>query len=171
MGLICEYFVASSDVEAAAVVHRVGGPSDASGELVPEKRSLFRRRRPDPAPTVPAVAFRTVDGGGVEPVVQMGELEAVLTGRPHDHAVQGSDVIASVDDGGCLVVRLTPTLVAALADAAGSDLSDVATRWSQTEEFWGEGDPLVLTDLVARLAALARDARDEGAGLYCWVST
>lgn len=172
MGLICEYFAAPSDEEAAAVVHRLGGPGDASGQVRPEKRrSLFHRRaRTVDEPVTPAVAYPTVDGVGVEPVVQMGELEAVLTGRPPDDAVQGGDVIASVDDGACLVVRLTSTLTDALAAAEGTDLLDVATRWSATEEFWGEGDPVLLADLIAGLARLARDARADGAELYCWVS-
>jgi len=170
MGLICEYFAAPSDEEAAAVIRRVGGPGDASGEVRDEKRrSVFHRRSRQDEPAVPAVAYPTVDGGGVEPVVQMGELEAVLTGRPADDAVQGGDVIAAVGGGECLVVRLSPTLTAALAAADTADLMDVATRWSATEEFWGEGDPLVLADLLARLVALAHGARAEGAALYCWV--
>lgn len=87
MGLICAYFAAPSEEDAGAVVHCVGGPSDSSGQLLPDptKRSLFRRR---PAATGtssgsgPGIAFPTVDGGGIEPVVQMGTLRSTYHRTP-----------------------------------------------------------------------------------------
>jgi hypothetical protein len=41
--------------------------------------------------------------------------------------------------------------------------------WSQTEEFFGRGDPQILAGLLHELAELARRARHRGERLYCWV--
>jgi len=108
MSLLCEYFAAPSDAAAAAVVDRLGGPADATGEPVPAKRGLFHRQaRPDRTPARPAVAYPTVDGGGIEPVVQLATLEEILTGRTYDDVIEGleeGNVVAERDGGHRLVV-------------------------------------------------------------------
>jgi len=45
----------------------------------------------------------------------------------------------------------------------------VAVPWSQTEEFFGRGDPQILTGLLHELAELARRARTKDERIYCWV--
>jgi hypothetical protein len=97
----------------------------------------------------------------------------LLTGRPYDEIEQDSrsgHVIATREDPGTrLVVRLSDSLVRALIPATGEQLAAVAVPWSQTEEFWGQGDPDVLADILKDLAGLARRARQRGHRLYCWV--
>lgn len=174
MSLLCEYFAAPSDAAAAVVVDRLGGPADATGAPVPTKRGLFRHKaEPVRAPAGAAVAYPTVDGGGIEPVVQLATLEEILTGRTYDDVIEGleeGNVVAERDGGHRLVVRLTPTLTAALSDADPDTLAAAALPWSQTEEFWGEADPAPLAGFLARLADLARGARERGDTLYCYVS-
>lgn len=67
------------------------------------------------------------------------------------------------------VSRLADSLQAALAGAGEARLREVAQPWSETEEFWGQGDPAVLGDRLIGLAALARRGRDTGQRLYCWI--
>lgn len=177
MGLVCEYFAAPSDAEATTVLDERARPAGAPRR--PAGRSLLRRLarraeevRPD-EPATPSPAYPTVDGGGVEPTVQMGTLEEALTGRPYDDVMAGREddgVVAHRDGGELLLVRLTATLTAALADADESRLAAAAVPWSATEEFWGQADPEHLAALLGRLAELARDARAKGWPLYCVVS-
>jgi hypothetical protein len=61
-------------------------------------------------------------------------------------------------------------LVDALALADAERLATVAGPWSQTEEFFGAGDPEELTNLLQDLSRLAREARSRGETVYCWVS-
>lgn len=67
------------------------------------------------------------------------------------------------------MVTLTDEIQAALADADGDRLSSIAIPWSQTQEFWGQGDPDTLAGLLGELAELARRARARNERLYCWV--
>jgi hypothetical protein len=148
MGILCDYFAASSDEQAASVIDRDGGP-----------------RQGDPA-------FPTVDAKGIVPMVMMGTLEALLTGRTYDEVTAAHPVaepVAVRDEGERLVVRLAGTLSGALADASDERLAEVAVPWSETEEFWGAGDPAELTPVLRDLAALARRARSDGQHLYCWM--
>ncbi|WP_146905335.1 hypothetical protein [Cellulomonas aerilata] len=108
----------------------------------------------------------------MEPIVQMGTLEAALTGRSYDDVMADradDGVIADRDGGERLVVRLTAALSDSLADAGEAHLATVAVPWSETDEFWGQGDPEDLAALLGRLADLARDARAKGWSLYCRV--
>ncbi|WP_456845973.1 hypothetical protein [Cellulomonas sp. P5_C6] len=175
MSVLCEYFAAPSDAAAAAVVDRLGGPADASGAPVTKTRGFFHRKaEPVHVPGGPVVAYPTVDGGGIEPVVQLATLEEILTGRSYDDVIDGleeGNVVAERDGGQRLVVRLTPTLTAALVDSSADTLAAAALPWSQTEEFWGEADPAPLAGFLGRLADLARGAREAGDTLYCFVTT
>ena len=89
MGLLCDYFVASSDDDAAATIDWGGGPGRPAPAPSPPRRGLFRRHA-EPATTQaePTVLYPTVDGGGIEPLVQMGTLEALLTGRDYDDVME-----------------------------------------------------------------------------------
>lgn len=186
MGVMFDYFAAPSDEAAAATIDRVGGPGSqtavAAAPVAPvqEKRGLFMRKRSEPAPQTPPfindetlVVFDTLSVKGIDPLVQLGTLEELLTGRPYDDVVEdersGKD-LASRNGGECLVLTITDTLCAGLAAASDEQLAEVAVPWSQTEEFWGQGDPTDLTEFLRELAALARRADAAGHKLYCWLS-
>ena len=112
-------------------------------------------------------------GDGIEPTVQMGTLEALLTDRSYDDVVAvdpRGEPVAERDGGERMVVRLGAGLTDVLATAPDSRVLDVAGPWSPTEEFWGEGDPEALVPFLRTLAALARGARTGGGHLSCWVS-
>jgi hypothetical protein len=163
MGVIFDYFIAASDNDAAATIDRVGGP----GLAVPAQRGLFGRRK---TPDLPALD--SVLAAGIDPVVQAGTLEALLTDRPYDDLEsdpQWSLILAERNGGEQLVVRVTDSLVNALAQADPDRLSSVATPWSQTEEFWGQARPEDLAAVLHRLARLAQKARAQGQAMFCWV--
>jgi hypothetical protein len=148
MGVLCDYFAASSDEVATATIDLPGGPAADSGG-----------------------SFDMVSGNGIDPVVQMGTLEALLTGRGYDEIAQRhvpSAIVVSREDGGRLVVRLTGELQAALSHADDARLAVVAVPWSQTEEFWGQGDPADAASWLGELAGLARRATTRRERLYCW---
>ena len=180
MGVIYDYFSADSDEQAASVIDRLDGPgaraaSPPSGEA--PRRGLFRRKvdllvAPTEAPP-PDLVFDTVPGHGIDPVVQMGTLEELLTGRSYDDEIatdpRNGHTVAVRDGGERHVLTLTHSLATALAQASDERLAEVAVPWSQTEEFWGDADPDVLTDFLHSLAALARRAQATQQLLYCWV--
>lgn len=66
-------------------------------------------------------------------------------------------------------MTLTDELQAALAHADDAQLASVAVPWSQTEEFFGQGDPHILTRLLHDLAELARRSGNKDERMYCWV--
>jgi hypothetical protein len=160
MGLLCDYFVAPSDDEAAATVDWVGGPSRP-----PEpQRRLFRRQpKVEGLPTVPLP--------GIDPAVMMGTLESLLTGRAYDDVVHdpSGHQVAIRRGGERLVWALTESLQAALIDADGTRLREVALEWVQTEEFLGQGDPMIAERGLSALADLVRASRSKGSRLYCWL--
>jgi hypothetical protein len=179
MALLCDYFLASSDEDAASVIDRIGGPGARPPWTAPvpsHRPGLLRRRvetPPQPTPVAPAEpVFPTVSGNGIEPVVQMGTLEALLTGRTYDDVMAehpGGREVAVNDGGERLVMRLSDELSEALADATENALAAAAVPWAQTEEFWGQGDPQILERFLRNLAGLARQARDTDRRLYCWL--
>jgi len=171
MGLLCDYFIAPSDDAAAATIDWVGGP----GRAAPKTSSLgrFRRLVGRESTSTDQGSYPSVDGSGIEPVVQLGQLEAILTGRDVDEVLESSDagqLIAERGGGERLVVRLSAPLTGALAGAPADGVPGVAARWAQTEEFWGNADPNVLAEFLRELSGLARQARERGEALYCWVS-
>lgn len=178
MGVLFDYFAADSDSEAGSVIDRAGGPGSQTVQVSPPtggKRGLFGRKRATPQPftTDPGlVAFDTVSVKGIDPVVQLGTLEELLTSRPYDDVVndpRAGKTVASADGGERLVCTITDSLTTALARASDEELQRVAQPWSQTEEFWGDADPEELTEILGELAGLARRAQANGHRLYCWV--
>ncbi|WBB74321.1 hypothetical protein O7602_01800 [Micromonospora sp. WMMD1128] len=149
VGILCDYFSAPSDEAAAAVADVLGGPRAAA----------------DPG-------FDVVELKGIEPAVRLGTLEALLTNLDYDAVTRNprqGKAVAVRDDGEVLVISLTDELRAALADAPESRLREVARPWSETEEFWGQGDQSVLAEVLIELAGLARRATTRDERLYCWV--
>ncbi|MGU3644840.1 hypothetical protein ACLBXX_07700 [Microbacterium sp. C23T] len=177
MGVMFDYFAAPNDEEAAATIDRPGGP--AQPEVVPQaspaRRTLFGRRRPaivSASDSASAVVYDTVSVKGIDPVVQLGTLEGLLTGRTFDDVLAdprtGHD-LAIRDGGELLVVTINDAVSAALGTADEGTLEQVAGPWSQTEEFWGRGDPTELAGFLKDLAGLARRAQASGDRLYCWI--
>lgn len=168
MGVIFDYFIAPDDGAAAAVIDRVGGPGSAGTS---------------PARDVPTGdhgaesgagggTLPTVADAGFDPVVQATTLEALLTRRAYDDLTKvpgWGRVVASRDGGEQTVVAMSSTLVDALASVDDATLSEAVVPWSQTEEFWGAGDPDALLPVVRDLAGLARRATPAGHRMYCWV--
>jgi hypothetical protein len=160
VGVLCDYFTAPSDEAAAATIDWDGGPSRPDLQ----KRGVLRRSKgPEPLPTV--------EFGGVEPTVQMGTLDEILTGTPFGEVLADptAAIIAERDGGERLVVRLSTRLQAALAVADADRLKDAAVPWAATAEFFGLGDPEELGDRLVELSALARSAERRAQRMYCWL--
>lgn len=170
MGLLCDYFVAPSDDDAAGTLDRLGGPGGAPAGSPDPRGWLFRRPEAPAVDTAPL--FPTVAGNGIEPVVQLGTLEALLTGRTFDQVLDAGarEPVAQRDGGDRLVLRVNDALVDALVSTPDDRIEAVALPWSRTEEFWGAAHPEVLARFLHDLAALSRGARDRGDTVYCWVS-
>jgi hypothetical protein len=97
----------------------------------------------------------------------------LLTGRPYDAVVadpRSGHALAVGDDGERLVLTLTDSLTTALAAATPARLAEAAVPWSQSEEFWGAGDPDTLAAILNDLADLARRAQSRRHRMYCWIS-
>lgn len=161
MALLCDYFMASSNEEAAAVVGWPGGPAHPAAE----KRSLLRRTKQEAQP------YEVLSLPGVEPTVTIGQLDGLLTQRSIMEVIQDPDrePIALVDGGERVVVPLGARFEEALAKTRDDEVPELARQWSQAEEFWGQGDPDVLADDIRRLAALVHEGRQREQHLYCWV--
>ena len=177
MAVLFDYFAAGSDEQAAAVIDRPGGPGRAAAPLTPQdsgRRGLFRRKAPrwsGPA-TDDSQPLFTVFGDGIDPVVQMGTFEELLTGRSYDDIVEDprhGHTVAERDGGERLVLTVTDTLRDALAAASAERLAELAVPWSQTEELGGQGEPEILSTFLTSLAGLARHAQEQHERMYCWV--
>jgi hypothetical protein len=178
VGVLYDYFAASSDEAAAATIDLSGGPGGAepfSPELAAAIKAGDRdamRRFMMPKVRLSEHGLHVLSVKGIDPVVELGSLEALLTGTPYDDIVardrHGSDV-ADADDGERLVLTLSDEFQHALNAADDEQLTAVATPWSQTEEFLGHGEPEVLAHFIRQLAHLARHATSTNSRLYCWV--
>jgi hypothetical protein len=155
MGVLCEYFMAASDDLAASAIDWVGGPGRPEEEAVVSE----------------ANGFPTLSLTGIDPVVMMGTLEQLLTGRSLDdifHDPTGHQV-AIRNGGKRLIWALTESLQTALVESAETRLTTLAEPWAATEEFFGQGDPVLLGEAIVELAALVRCGREHGEQLYCWL--
>jgi hypothetical protein len=153
--VLFDYFTAPTPEAAAATIDWVGGPSQPPAPSTPEPSA--------------ASAYRTVQDTGVDPVVQAGTLEEILTGRSFDEILDSlADPVAERDNGERLVLKVSDGLVDALAASTPESLAEAARPWSRTEEFGGVGDPVTLSELLIELADLARYARDRGDSVWCW---
>jgi hypothetical protein len=165
MGLICDYFAAPSDESAAEVVDRDGGPA---GVAAP---AGWPHGAPLPATAAAGSGFPTVAGGSIDPVVVLGTVTALLTGRTFDEVLAAGDrrdPVAMQDDGAEVVLRVDDVVVDALTRADAATLAAVAVPWSRTDELAGISDPQSLAEFLRDLAGLARGARERGEALYCW---
>lgn len=141
MGNLYTYFAAKDDQAAAAAI---------DGESFPDTSLVL--------------------DAGVDPMVQLGTLESILTGRPYEEVEDDPRSGHLLADGGeCWVVSLTGTVAAALAAAQAPRCAEAALPWSQTEELEG-ANPADLAEVIAGLAGLATHAAARGWKLYCWIS-
>lgn len=148
MGVLYDYFSAPNDEEATKVLTVEGGPG------------------------APDAGYDAVALKGIDPVVQLGTLEALLTAAPYDDVIddpRSGTMLAASEDFDQFVVTLTRGLVSALAAADDEALARVALPWSQTDEFDGAVPAEELTPVLQDLAALARRAESSGSLVYCWV--
>lgn len=106
---------------------------------------------------------------GIDPLAQMGTLEALLTGEQYDVIVSrpraGQQVAAKDSREGPWVVTLTDELQAALAVGSRDQIVAVAVPWWETEEYRGQGDPEILALVLLEMADLARQASQRGGAL------
>lgn len=143
MGVINTYFSAPDDAAAAAVVD--DGPA---------------------ATRSPAV-------DAVDASVQAATLLALLTGDPVELITSDSSwarLVSAPDHESAWVVSMPQAFAEALAAASDERLGEVVGPWSQTEEFWGAGDPEQLLTVVQALRELALTARERDERLYCWMA-
>jgi hypothetical protein len=178
MGVLYHYFAAPSDSAAAAVVTLQGGPRGPV-PASPALREAIRARDYAAIRLAMRPKVRMSDSGvlvlatkGLDPVVQMGTLEALLTGGQYDVIVgrpRAGHMVAECGQDGPWVVTLTDELQAALAAAPRERIFAVAAPWLETEEFRGQGDPQILAEFLLELADLARHADRRRDRLYCWI--
>ncbi len=156
LDVICDYFSAPSDDAAASTIDRAGGPGASPSA---------------PSQPVEDQPFDTVSTDGIDPVVMVATLEALVTGRDYEQVVVGprwGHPLADRGEGERMVITVTDELQAALADADDGRLASVAVPWSQTDELQGHGDPHSLATLLHDMAELARRARRKHERMYCW---
>ncbi|WP_116244482.1 hypothetical protein [Nocardiopsis sp. FIRDI 009] len=143
--VLCDYFSASGDEEAVGVLDGPGGPEPSVFDVLPLK--------------------------GIDPVVVMARLEAILTGCDHDEASarpRSGELLSDPEHGSAFVVSVSDSLQRALASASEDRLAEAAGPWADTEEL--RDDPSTADDLLEvlrPLAGLARRAEREGRRLYC----
>jgi hypothetical protein len=173
-----DYFAALSDAAAAEMVMLLGGPGGPM-PVSPALREAIRARDHEAIRLAMRPKVRMSDSGvlvletkGIDPLVQMGTLEALLTGEQYDVVVsrpRAGQQVAERSQEGPWVVTLTDELQAALAAAPRDQIVAVAAPWLETEEFRGQGDPEILAEFLLELADLARQANRRGERLYCWI--
>lgn len=143
MSVLYDYFVAFSDDEAAAMIE--DGPD---GELL-----LLELKGLDPHDLLDVEALLT--DASVDTISEQG------------HAPR---IVASLRDNHNVVVFLDDELRDALARATVEKLTAVAASWARLRALVDREDVDALADLLGQFAWLAREARDCGAHLYCWVA-
>ncbi|MBT2424083.1 hypothetical protein J7F01_40595 [Streptomyces sp. ISL-22] len=144
--VMCDYFSASDDDTALRVLDEPGGPDPAGWDVVPLK--------------------------GIDPVVVMARLEAVLTGCSYEEAAErprSGQLLSSPEAESAFVVSVSDTLTEALASATPAVLAEAAGPWAETDELRQYGTTAeAATEVLGLLSGLARRARSAGCRLYCW---
>jgi hypothetical protein len=145
---LCDYFSAPDDRAAAAVAGRSGGPAVCGLDAVPLT--------------------------GVDPVVAVARLEAILTGCSYEEATRrprAGRLLSPAQEDTPLVLSLSDTLLDALVQAEPSDLARAAGPWSRTAELaQARVDARTALTVLESLAALTRRAKADGRRVYCWWS-
>lgn len=144
--VMCDYFSARDDETALRVLDRPGGPDTGRFDVVSLK--------------------------GIDPVVVMARLEAILTGCTYEEASgrpRAGELLSSPEAESAFVVGVSDTLQEALASATPASLAEAAEPWARTDELRQYG---ITADLAAEvldlLSGLAGRARSAGCRMYCW---
>jgi hypothetical protein len=145
---LTDYFSATDDQSAMAVLDTLGGPMRASVDVVSLKN--------------------------IDPVVCLVQLEAIMAGCSYEEAgrrPRSGTVLSSPDPEGPVVVSVSDSLGELLAAASADDLARAAHRWAQTDELrMMQADAETMAGILGDLAGLARRARASSQRLYCWWS-
>lgn len=175
MGIDVAFFAAPDDRAAVEVGGRPGGPLGWP-VMTGHRKTGWLRREPvitELGPLLPGVATR-----GYDPVVTLGTLEELLTGRPYESVMEdpragGSPALGDADapdDHG--VVTITDALRDALAAADDARLAEVVGPWSQTEELqqtgWEDVFEAEHLTFLRSLRDLSATAADAGHRLYAY---
>lgn len=158
MGLLIEYFVAKSDAHAAKTIDWPSGPSAGSDRW--QDKLLGRR------------GSYSVISEKIEPVVVLGSLEELLTGRAFEEQLDDPEsrpVIALRNEGERVVLRIGEFLVRALRGTAERDVLSLADDWSEIEEF-SNSYPADDLKLFLRDFKVMCDAVEPHQAVYCWMS-
>ncbi|MFJ2871949.1 hypothetical protein [Streptomyces sp. NPDC087298] len=112
---------------------------------------------------------------GMDPYVQLGQAESLLTGTPYDEVTalpRFNRLLSSPEDESRWLVTLTDELRDALVAARPGGFTAAAETWSRIEEFGGDTPPHELADFLDALAGLAEEAQThpEPHRLYCLMS-
>jgi hypothetical protein len=159
MGLLIDYFVADSDADAAKTIDWPGGPREGSGRW----QDRLRGRRG---------GYPVISEKLIEPVVVLGSLEELLTGRAFEAQLadpESRPLIALRNEGERLVFRIGEFLVTALRGAAERDVLSLADDWSEIEEL-SNSYPAEDLKLFLRDFKVMCDAVEPHQAVYCWVS-
>jgi hypothetical protein len=174
MGMDIAFFAAEDDGAALVAEQRVGGPLGWATVTGHRKTGFLRKER---VVTELGPAFEGFATRGYDPVVNMGTLEELLTGRDFESIMEdplsggspGNDQDAPDNYG---VISLTNTLRDALAEADDTRLRGVLEPWTQTEElqqpWWEETTVDEHLTFLRSLRDLARSAAGSGKRLYCY---
>ncbi|MDR2257388.1 MAG: hypothetical protein LBE25_15525 [Arthrobacter sp.] len=141
MGNLYTYFAATDDAAAATAI---------DGESFPDTELVL--------------------DASVDPIVELGTLESILSGRPYEEVADDPRSGHLLADGGeCWVVTVTEGAATALAGAQAPRHAEAAVAWSHTDELEGS-DPADLAEVIGGLSGLATHAAARGWKLYCWMS-
>lgn len=174
MGMDVAFFAAPDDQAALEAERRTGGPLGWPEVTGHRKTGWFRK---EPVLTELGPSFKGFPAHGYDPVVNMGTLEELLTGRDFESIIEdprsgGSPVEdddAPEDHG---VITLTDSLRDALADADDSRLAEVVGPWSRTEELqqpgWEDVTEAEQLEFLRALRDLSLSAKGAGHRLYCY---
>ncbi|MEU4323659.1 hypothetical protein [Nonomuraea dietziae] len=134
-----------------------------------------------------STAFDAVDTKGIDPVVILGQLVALIRDVPYDLDLVRTITLYPPPEGGPRsleewealpedspykegpgIEELSADVRDSLAGVPDARLADLAERWGQIEEFFGRPDEGYLTTLMGELRELAQRAQAEDQMIYCW---
>lgn len=176
MGIVVAFFEAPDDEAAAKAECRTGGPLGWPVVSGHRRTGWFRK---EPIVTELGPAFHGFTARGYDPVVNMGTLEELLTGRDFKSIMEDPRSGGSPSDDGQTsdghgVITLTDSLRDALAGADDARLAEVVMPWSRTEELqqpgWEDVSEAEHLEFLCALRALALSAKGAEHRLYCYFS-
>ncbi|GGM23468.1 hypothetical protein GCM10010129_79830 [Streptomyces fumigatiscleroticus] len=176
VGVVYEYFSATSDESAATTIDVPGGPDGTGAQQELPVREIVRRYGRDglreslrPPLRLAETGFHVVATKGFDSTTDLGAIEGILTGIDFEVFLarpRTSHVVAERDGGERLVLTISDELQGVLARAVASELTAAGRHWVKV---WGSGDADAIGGLLHELAELARGAQQRGERLHCWI--